>query len=69
MKGYVHNIEQDAIQNETFRTVLYTSSYMQLVIMSIPVGEDIGMEMHGVDQFIRIEQGTGRRSSTRLSTR
>jgi len=60
MKGFVQNIEQDAIQNTNFRQVLYTSNYLQLVVMSIPVGGEIGMETHGVDQFIRIEQGKGK---------
>jgi mannose-6-phosphate isomerase-like protein (cupin superfamily) len=60
MKGFVQNIEKDAIDNTNFRAVLYTSSYMQLVVMSIPVGGEIGMETHGVDQFIRIERGTGK---------
>jgi mannose-6-phosphate isomerase-like protein (cupin superfamily) len=60
MKGFVQNIEQDAIENENFRKVLYTSSYMQLVVMSIPVGGEIGVETHGVDQFIRIEKGQGK---------
>ncbi len=59
MKGYIENIEKVAEGNDAFRQVLYTGSYLQLVVMSIPVGEDIGMETHGVDQFIRIEQGTG----------
>jgi mannose-6-phosphate isomerase-like protein (cupin superfamily) len=59
MKGFVQNIEKDTLENETFRTVLYTGHYMQLVVMSVPVGEEIGMEMHGQDQFIRVEAGTG----------
>lgn len=60
MKGFTQNIEEIAIANTNFRKVLYTSSYMQLVIMSIPAGGEIGMETHGVDQFIRIEKGTGK---------
>lgn len=60
MKGYVTNIEQASLDNSTFRTVLYTSKRTQLVLMSIPAGEDIGMEVHADhDQFIRVEQGTG----------
>jgi mannose-6-phosphate isomerase-like protein (cupin superfamily) len=59
MKGFVQNIEEETLKNDTFRTVLYTGNYMQLVVMSVPVGEDIGMEMHGQDQFIRVEVGTG----------
>jgi len=60
MKGYVTNIEQDSIANINFRKVLYTAHYSQLVLMSLLPGEDIGEEMHGVDQFIRVEQGTGK---------
>lgn len=60
MKGFVSNIEKDSIANETFRTVLYTGNYMQLVVMSLKAGEEIGMEMHGQDQFIRVEKGTGK---------
>lgn len=58
MKGYITDIEQDTRENENFRKVLYTSSYMQLVLMSVP--EEIGLEVHGVDQFIRVEVGEGR---------
>jgi mannose-6-phosphate isomerase-like protein (cupin superfamily) len=57
MKGFISDIEQDTLTNENFRKVLYTASYLQLVVMSIPPGEDIGEEVHGQDQFIRIEQG------------
>lgn len=61
MKGYVTNIEQASLDNTTFRTVLYTTKRTQLVLMSIPAGEDIGMEVHeDHDQFIRVEQGTGK---------
>jgi len=60
MKGYVTNIEKDTVDNTNFRTVLYTAAYMQLVVMSIPPGEDIGEEVHGQDQFIRIEAGEGK---------
>ncbi|OIO54872.1 cupin [Candidatus Peregrinibacteria bacterium CG1_02_54_53] len=61
MKGYVTNIEKASLDNTTFRTVLYTTKRTQLVVMSIPVGEDIGMEVHGDhDQFIRVERGTGK---------
>lgn len=59
MRGYVTNIEQDTLQSDAFRAVLYTSNYMQLVVMSIPAKEEIGMEVHGQDQFIRVEEGTG----------
>lgn len=60
MTGYTGNIEQETLENEHFRKVLYTSAYMQLVVMSIPAGGDIGEEVHGQDQFLRIEEGEGR---------
>lgn len=57
---FVININKATIQNNTFRTALWTGSHLQLTLMSINVGEDIGVEMHpGLDQFIRIEQGEG----------
>lgn len=60
MKGYVHNIEQEALANENFRTVLYTDTRLQLVVMSLLPGEDIGSEVHQLDQFIRVEAGEGK---------
>ena len=60
MIGYTGNIEQETLENENFRKVLYTSAYMQLVVMSIPAGTDIGEEVHGQDQFLRIEEGEGK---------
>lgn len=59
MKGYVHNIEQLTLENTDFRRVLYTTKNCQLVLMSIEPGSDIGEEVHDVDQFLRIEAGTG----------
>lgn len=59
MKGYVDNIEKITLENEAFRKVLYTAKNSQLVVMSIPPGEDIGMEVHDLDQFLRIEAGVG----------
>ena len=58
-KGFSVNIEKDTIDNVNFRKVLYTGNYMQLVLMSLKPGEDIGDEVHGVDQFFRFEEGTG----------
>jgi mannose-6-phosphate isomerase-like protein (cupin superfamily) len=58
-KGYVTDIEHATRENGDFRRVLYTSNYMQLVLMSIPAGGEIGEEVHGVDQFLRIESGEG----------
>lgn len=59
MKGYVANIEQLAVENKNFRQVLYTDTRVQLVVMSLAVGEDIGEEEHQLDQFIRVEEGAG----------
>jgi mannose-6-phosphate isomerase-like protein (cupin superfamily) len=57
MKGFVTNIEEATLENDDFRRVLYTTNNCQLVLMCIPAGEDIGEEVHDVDQFIRIEEG------------
>lgn len=54
------NIEEATKQNNNFRMALWTGNYLQLTLMSINVGEDIGLEMHpNLDQFIRIEEGLG----------
>jgi len=60
MEGYVRNIEKAARQNRTFRTVLYTAKNCQLVVMSLKPGEDIGAEVHKLDQFFRVEEGEGK---------
>lgn len=60
MHGYVANIEDLSIKNENFRRVLYTDERLQLVVMSLRPGEDIGMEVHTLDQFIRVEAGEGK---------
>ena len=60
MKGYVENIEQLTKRNGNFRTVLYTAHYSQLVVMSLLPTEEIGEEVHGLDQFLRIESGNGK---------
>ncbi len=60
MKGFIINIEKAAEGNDAFRKVLFTSHYSQLVLMSLKPGEEIGEEVHGLDQFIRIEEGTGK---------
>ena len=60
MKGYVANIEKLSLENENFRKILYTARNSQLVVMSLRPGEDIGEEIHQLDQFIRCESGTGR---------
>ena len=59
MKGYVQDIEAIAIQNEDFRQVLYTAKNCQLVVMALKPHEEIGAEVHKLDQFFRVEQGTG----------
>jgi mannose-6-phosphate isomerase-like protein (cupin superfamily) len=61
MLGWVGDIEQATLQNETFRTILFTGEHTQLTVMRLGPGEDIGREAHPrVDQFIRIERGQGR---------
>lgn len=60
MKGYITNIEKASIENNKFREVLYTAKNSQLVVMSLKPNEDIGEEVHQLDQFIRCESGTGR---------
>lgn len=60
MNGYVTNLEERTLSNENFREVLYTDQRIQLVVMSLLPNEDIGEEVHDLDQFIRIEQGEGK---------
>lgn len=60
MKGYVVDIEKATKENGNFRKVLYTAKNSQLVVLSLRPGEDIGEEVHHLDQFIRIEAGTGK---------
>jgi mannose-6-phosphate isomerase-like protein (cupin superfamily) len=59
MKGFVKNIEDFAVKNEEFRRVLYTAKHCQLVVMALKPKEEIGMEVHKLDQFFRVEEGTG----------
>ena len=59
MAGYVINIEKEALENANFRKVLYTAKNSQLVVMSLKPREEIGEETHGLDQFLRIEEGEG----------
>ena len=57
--GYVDDIERATLDNEQFRQVLFTASQLQLTVMTIPPGGEVGLEMHeGLDQFIRIESGS-----------
>ena len=59
-KGYKENIEKLTIENNNFRKVLYTAAHMQLVLMSLKPGEEIGLEIHTEnDQFFRFEKGNG----------
>ncbi len=59
MNGFVKNIKNLAIKNDDFRRVLYTAKYSQLVVMSLAPSEEIGEEVHTLDQFFRVEEGTG----------
>ena len=59
-KGFVANIEAMTLKNGSYRKVLYTGKYSQLVLMSLKPGEEIGEEVHDdIDQFFRFEQGNG----------
>lgn len=58
---YVVNIEELTLQNDNFRTAAWTGSNLQMTLMAIQPGDDIGLEVHeDHDQFLRIEQGTAR---------
>lgn len=60
MKGFVDDIERLTLENDDFRRVLYTGHNLQLVLMTIPAGDEIGEEVHpDRDQFFRIESGEG----------
>jgi mannose-6-phosphate isomerase-like protein (cupin superfamily) len=60
MKGYVDDIEKATTSNQDFRRVLYTGKNLQLVLMTLQPGEEIGEEVHeDRDQFFRIENGRG----------
>src|SRR4029453_17226922 len=55
------NLEQETVENPNYRTVAWSGKYLQLTLMSIPVGDDIGLEMHPeTDQFLRLDAGRGR---------
>jgi len=61
MLGWVGDVERKTLENDTFRTVLYTGEHVQLTVMRLAPGEDIGREAHPhLDQFLRIESGAGR---------
>lgn len=60
MKGFVDDIEELTVSNDLYRKVLYTGKNLQLVLMTLQPGEEIGEEVHeGHDQFFRIEEGEG----------
>jgi mannose-6-phosphate isomerase-like protein (cupin superfamily) len=60
VKGFVGNIENQTEENGDFRRVIYTGHNMQLVLMALRPGEDIGEEIHtDRDQFFRVEKGKG----------
>jgi len=60
VKGYNENIEDLTVANGDFRRVLYTGKHLQLVLMTLQPGEEIGSEVHdGIDQFFRFEDGDG----------
>lgn len=57
---YVNNIENETLSNDYFRKEVFTGEHLQMTVMSLLPGEDIGVEVHDTtDQFLRIEQGTG----------
>ena len=60
MKGFIDDIEKLTVENDLFRKVLYTGKYLQLVLMTLQPGEEIGAEVHeDHDQFFRVEEGKG----------
>src|SRR5512141_792413 len=59
MKGFVQNIESLAVKNAEFRQVVYTAKHCQLVLMALKPKEEIGAEVHKLDQFFRVEEGRG----------
>jgi len=70
MKGFIGNIEDRTEDNRDFRRVLYTGPHLQLVVMSLLPGEEIGEEVHSnTDQFFRVEQGKGEISLDGRTTR
>jgi mannose-6-phosphate isomerase-like protein (cupin superfamily) len=59
MSGFVTNIEDKTLENDNFREVIYTADHGQIVLMKLLPKEEIGEEVHKVDQFFRIERGEG----------
>lgn len=61
MRPWIGDIEQATLGNETFRTALHTGEHLQLTVMSLEPGEEIGLEAHpDRDQFLRVERGQAR---------
>ncbi len=61
MKGFKDDIEKSTQENDNFRKVLYSGHHLQLVLMSLKAGEEIGSEIHpDTDQFFRFEGGSGK---------
>ncbi len=61
MLGWVGDVERATMDNADFRKVLFTGGHVQLTVMRLSPGEEIGLEMHDdLDQFLRIEQGSAR---------
>ncbi len=61
MLGWIADIERATLDNDTFRTALFTGEHTQLTVMRLGPGEEIGLEAHDdIDQFLRIEQGSAR---------
>jgi mannose-6-phosphate isomerase-like protein (cupin superfamily) len=60
MKYFVKNLEKLTNKNSDYRRVIHTTHYTQLVLMNLPPGVEIGNEIHGLDQFIRVESGTAK---------
>jgi mannose-6-phosphate isomerase-like protein (cupin superfamily) len=59
MRGFIKEIESIVDENDAFRRVLYTAKHCQLVVMALKPKEEIGEEVHTLDQFFRIEEGAG----------
>ena len=59
MKCYVKDLHSILLKNEDYRRVLYTAKHFQLVVMTLTPKEEIGVQVHGLDQFFRVEEGTG----------
>lgn len=60
-KPFAFDLETETVENPHYRTVAWSGAYLQVTLMSIPVGESVGLELHGeTDQFVRLDAGTGR---------